>query len=120
MTRSLFNSIYVVLISLSIVATAEAARRRSGIPLRSPRTVVLYLFIAALAPVILVFGYAGGAWVGFALAALLMNAYQVESHAIAVGAAIAGVFLVSYLVGIVGIGLGIVAVRLTRRRRGAA
>jgi hypothetical protein len=112
MNRLLFNSIYVVLISLAIAATAEAARRRSGIPLRSVRAAVLYLFLLAIVPGIFPFGYAGGAWLGFALAALVAKSLHVESQPIATASAIAGVYLGSYLIGVAAIGMAIAATGL--------
>lgn len=116
--RSWFNVFYVLVLLAALAATAEWFRRRHGAPLKSAYTLVLYLTAIAFLPLVFLFGYAGGGSVGMGIAALAANALGLQAGKfLATGAAIAGIFIGSYLVGFIGVLAGVFFARLTARAK---
>ncbi len=102
-----FNVVYVVVLLATLISTAEVFRRRRNAPLLSAYTLVLYIAVIAFLPLVFLFGYAAGGSVGMAIVALAANAFGLQaSGSITIGAAVVGIFIGSYLVGLIGVLVG--------------
>lgn len=103
-----FNVVYVLVLLVTLIATAELFRRKHKAPLQSAYTFVLYLVATAFLPLVLLIGYPAGGSVGMGIVALAANAFGLPAgdffvRAIGKGALIVGIFVGSYLVGLVGV-----------------
>ena len=117
-----FNTLYVVVLLAALIATAERFRRRHKAPLKSVHTLVLYLAAIAFLPLVFLIGYPAGGSVGMGIAALATNAFGLpvdDFFVIAIGkvALIVGIFIGSYLVGLIGVLAGVFFARLTAHAR---
>lgn len=120
MLSTVFNVVYVILMTAALVVTAEVFRRRRKAPLRSLYVAVLYAVVILFLPLVFLFGYAGGGSIGFALGVLLTSLVGEPSKVVTTIGAVAGVYIGSYLLGFLGVVVGALLARLAEKLKSPA
>jgi hypothetical protein len=111
------NILYLVLIPLALLVTADIARRRQGFALFSSGSAVIYVALLLASPIVLFFGYAGGAWIGIAATSIFEVVTDGPKWRQIFG--VVGIFAFSYFLGFAAILAGALLAKLAQRRSAA-
>jgi len=115
MLSSVFNAVYVILVTVSLIATAEIFRKRRRAPIRSTYVVVLYAVLVLSLPVVFLFGYAGGGSIGLAISTLVSGQNGETSRIVTTIGAVVGIYIGSYLLGLFGVVVGSLLANLAEK-----